>query len=435
MPNQQDRIYLEPYSFEVLAPQEIDELTADIVGDIKESEMPESQIFQIVQNVEQLKKQWQTVFARFGHHNSGELSYRNLILYFKEEIAIKVKKWLLSSGKGKYALDIISSMLLTSNQRRVAKHFTQALLAAKEKPKHIILNRENFLIPEFEKPIFIVSAPRAGSTLLFSTLSQFPDLWTIGDESHEIIEGIPQLHPAARNFSSNRLTQADALPQISEMLQERFAQELQNREGYPYLSLTVAQRPQRVRFLEKTPKNALRIPFLKEVFPGALFIYLYREPRENISSLIEGWRTEGFIAYRQLPGWPYREWRFLLPPGWLSLKESSIPEIAAYQWKAANSCIWEDLQALPPSSWCFVRYNDLVKNPKKTIQEISEFAGLSWDQRIDEIVSKPLPIAKRNLSAPSRDKWRKHEQELVRVLPSLDPIVSILEKKYEVMST
>ncbi|MFM6835651.1 MAG: hypothetical protein ACKPKC_14230, partial [Dolichospermum sp.] len=57
------------------------------------------------------------------------------------------------------------------------------------------------------------------------------DLWTIGDESHKIIEGIPALHPAARNFSSNRLIESDATPEIALNLRKRFVTQLQNREG------------------------------------------------------------------------------------------------------------------------------------------------------------------------------------------------------------
>ncbi len=62
-----------------------------------------------------------------------------------------------------------------------------------------------FVPPALVQPLIIVSAPRAGSTLLFETLAHFPDLWTIGEESHEIIEGIPELHPVAHGYLSDRL--------------------------------------------------------------------------------------------------------------------------------------------------------------------------------------------------------------------------------------
>ena len=46
-----------------------------------------------------------------------------------------------------------------------------------------------------ERPIIIVSPPRSGSTLLFETLSLSPDLWTVGGESHGVIEGVESAPP------------------------------------------------------------------------------------------------------------------------------------------------------------------------------------------------------------------------------------------------
>ncbi|NEQ10480.1 MAG: hypothetical protein F6K37_32510 [Moorea sp. SIO4E2] len=506
LPDDDAQICLEPYRFEVLTSQEIDNLTAAILADVENSEIPQSNIIKLVHNIKQFRNQWEKAFYRFGHNRSGELTYQDLIFGFTKQIASETNKWLPQSGKGQNAIKVIGSMLLTSNPP-VKKKVTKRLLAlAKKKskakakfstdacyrvvdnvelqkgfqqlvgfPKHaqilelfhsastfsevshrlspeleikegelgsmvqklleFKLLKEEFTCPEFERPICIVSAPRAGSTLLFETLCKFPDLWTIGDESHEIIEGIPELHPSTRNFSSNRLTEADALPHICSTLRERFTQQLQNREGKAYLDLPIKQRPTKVRFLEKTPKNALRIPFLKALFPGALFIYLYREPRENISSMMEGWRARRFISYQPLPGWPFREWCFLLTPGWSSLQESSIAEIAAYQWKIANSYIWEDLQTLAPSSWCLVRYSDLVREPAKTIRAISEFAGLTWDKRIEQLVSQSLPVSTMATSKPSPDKWRKNEREIAKVLPNLEPIINLVEKKHEKSSS
>ncbi|HBE16876.1 MAG TPA: sulfotransferase [Cyanobacteria bacterium UBA11149] len=289
------------------------------------------------------------------------------------------------------------------------------------------LLKEDFPLPEFDKPIFIISAPRAGSTLLFESLSQFPQLWTVGKESHAIIEGIPQLRPAAHNFSSNCLTEADAQPHISLALREGFARQLRDRFGMAYLHLPIQQRPQKIRFLEKTPKNALRVPFLKAVFPDALFIFLYREPRSNINSILEGWRSGHFISAVKIPGWPFRNWSFLLIPGWSSLSNSSIAEIAAHQWKTANSYIWDSLQSIPPSSWCLVRYQDLVREPQKAIREISEFAGLSWNEQIEERLSQPLPISGATLSQPSADKWLTNERDILEVLPMVEPIANMLE--------
>jgi len=479
---------MESCYFEVLTPQELGNWTAEILADAQSSPISPEELLQLSHKLKEFSCRWEQAFSRFGDHSSGELTYRDLILEFNEQIASKANKWLPQSGKGKKAIEVITSMLSTSNPP-VTKRITKGSLALARKklkaqsklheearyqvvdnlelqkgfqqlvsmPKHaqileffrssstlaevghslspeleitegelvtitqqlldLKVLEENFPSPEFEKPLFIVCAPRAGSTLLFETLCQFPELWTIASESHETIEGIPELHPSTRDFSSNRLIEADALPDICSTLRERFARQLLDRDRRAYLELPVNQRPRMVRFLEKTPKNALRIPFLKAVFPGALFIYLYRDPQENISSIIEGWRSRRFVAYKNLPGWPFREWSFLLTPGWLSLQNCSLAEIAADQWNIANTYIWEDLQALPASSWCLVRYWDLVREPAKTIKAISEFAGLSWDSKISQVVSQSLPISRLTLSAPSPDKWRKNEREIAKVLP------------------
>ena len=74
-----------------------------------------------------------------------------------------------------------------------------------------------------------------------------------------------------------------------------------------------------MRLLEKTPKNALRVPFLLEVFPDAQFIFPQSEPRANLSSMMQAWRAKGWVTYRQLPGWP-GPWSLPLPPGYERLQ-------------------------------------------------------------------------------------------------------------------
>ena len=110
-------------------------------------------------------------------------------------------------------------------------------------------------------------------------LAQAPDVFTIGDESHLLIEGVSELAPAARGFESNRLVAADATPAVIAELRDSFFAALRDRAG---------RRPDagaRVRMLEKTPKNALRVPFLARVFPEARFIYLHRDPRLVLASM------------------------------------------------------------------------------------------------------------------------------------------------------
>jgi hypothetical protein len=106
-----------------------------------------------------------------------------------------------------------------------------------------------------DRPVFIMAAPRSCSTLLFETMSRSAHLWSIGDESHQVIEQFPALNPLAE-ADSNRLTagplQGAVGEELGRSLRRAFTLNLRDRDG--------ARPPAEgtVRLLEKTPKNALR---------------------------------------------------------------------------------------------------------------------------------------------------------------------------------
>lgn len=268
--------------------------------------------------------------------------------------------------------------------------------------------RQEIPAQRFDRPIFLVCPPRSGSSLLFETLSLAPGLWTIGGESHALIEGIPELHPSQRGFDSNRLTAEDASPGIVNRLERSFFDELRDREG---------NRPQGgaagLRFLEKTPKNALRVPFLAAAFPEALFLYLYRDPRETISSVLDAWKSGRFVTYPRLPDWEGLPWSLLLVPGWRKLSGRPPAEVAALQWATATEQLLADLEALPPERWCVASYDRLVAEPQQEIERICAFAGLGWDRPL----TAPLPNSRHTLTSPAPDKWQHNGEELKPVMP------------------
>jgi hypothetical protein len=273
--------------------------------------------------------------------------------------------------------------------------------------------------PVLERPIIILSAPRAGSTLLFETLAQTPGVYTIGGESHQLIESIAALRPGRGVVSSNRLTRRDATSAIVGELRQRFASRIHDRDGR-------APPPgARVRLLEKTPKNALRVPFLLEVFPDAQFVFLQREPRANLSSMMQAWRAKGWVTYRQLPGWP-GPWSLLLPPGYERLQGKPLEEVVAFQWRVANEAILDDLADLPRERWITTRYEALVANPRAEIANVLEFARLAMDARLEAYLATPLPLSKHTHTRPGPDKWKQNEKEIERVMPQLEAIAARL---------
>ena len=267
----------------------------------------------------------------------------------------------------------------------------------------------------FDRPVIILAAPRSGSTLLFETLAEAPDVWTVGGESHQFIEGLRRLSPRGGLVDSNRLDATHANARIVQALRMRFARHLRDRDEREFFrNQHIAQ----LRFLEKTPKNALRQPFLDTVFPGAFYVFLFRDPRPNISSMMEAWKSGRWVTYPRLRGWRGPPWSLLLPPGWQQLNGRSLQDICAFQWASANRIILDDLQQLPSNRWMACDYADLTDRTEATIDRICEFADLEADPRLRERSSGELPLSRYTQTAPNPDKWRRNEAE---ILPLLEP--------------
>jgi len=276
----------------------------------------------------------------------------------------------------------------------------------------------------FDRPVIILAAPRSGSTLLFETLSEARDVWTIGGESHRIIEGVQALNPNSALVDSNRLTEVHASEPIIHFIRSRFARLLRDRDGREYFPHRTIGR---LRFVEKTPKNVLRVPFMERVFPNAFYIFLLRDVRANLSSMMEAWRALRWVTYPQLRGWQGPPWSLLLPPGWQELNGRTLEEICAFQWHSANRIVLEDLQKIPRQRWTTVNYQSLLDEPEATIERLCGFAGLAMDERLRNRLQKPLPLSRLTHTRPAVDKWRKNKREIESVLNSLGDIEARLQ--------
>ncbi|HEY3646212.1 MAG TPA: sulfotransferase [Gammaproteobacteria bacterium] len=271
--------------------------------------------------------------------------------------------------------------------------------------------------PRLSRPVFVVAAPRSGSTLLFEALRRHPDLWSLGDESHAEIENVPGLSPRERGFESNILGVEDASSGVKAEVSRNFGMQLRDAAGRRWLTLD-QQHDRPLRLLEKTPKNALRIAFLDALFPDALFLFLHREPAANLGSILDAWRSGRFITYPDLPGWEGPPWSLLLPPGWRRLNGRPIAEVAAHQWQSANQAILDDLSRLPRQRWRALDYAELVRDPAGAVARAFRFMDLGPSQ-LSTSPGGGLPLSRYTLTPPSPDKWRQHERELDPVLGSL----------------
>jgi hypothetical protein len=263
-----------------------------------------------------------------------------------------------------------------------------------------------------ERPFIVVSPPRSGSTLLFETLSRSPALWRVGGESHGVIEGVTRLHPRARGWESNRLGAAAADPATVRTVRRRFHAALRDRDGrrpppWP---------PGGLRLLEKTPRNALRIPFLRRVFPLGTFVYLHREPAETMSSMLDGWRSGRYVSYPRLPGWRGSPWLFLVPQ-WRLLAPDDLAATVGHQWATATRILLDDLAAVPAGQRCVVWYAELVADPRAVIGRLCRRLGVRWNRLIGASLrcrpprsTRPVPASGAGTRTSSSRYWRRRRR-------------------------
>ena len=310
-PNEDPKLRFENFrGMPVMHPAELGSDLEWLANDIADRDAAETDLkSQLMERSVDFIREWQSLWTEHGPTVDGFPGFKHLRDTFQQEIDRLPEGLLLGSNlySARTAVTYTLDAALAPENLQVIREATTSGSAEPQRPR-------------FDRPVFIVAAPRSGSTLLFETLAVNRELWTVGGEAHRHFERISSLRPSGKN-SSNRLTGELATPEVIDTLMGFLTEDLVNSSGTPYGQIPVLTRPAELRFLEKTPKNALRIPFLIRAFPGARFIFLFREPRQNISSLMDSWRSGRYVTYPQLPGWPGdRPWSHLLIPGWEELR-------------------------------------------------------------------------------------------------------------------
>jgi hypothetical protein len=291
------------------------------------------------------------------------------------------------------------------------------------------------------RPVIVLGAPRSGTTILRNCLALHPDVWHLPGESHDILEG--PFHPAAGGYVSNRVEAGDVDDALARSLRRAFAGASINLNaagdarrsptmgGSSLLgrvadkvttrvagAISQRRRPAEIRFLEKTPKNTLRVPMLERVFPDARYVHITRNAPDNIDSLIEGWRATdriGPITRQRFArsGYPIADqlalrdysakvWKFALVPGWRDLRGASLADVAARQYLACNRYSLDDLSVIDPARVRRVRHEDFVIDPVTTIRELIAWAGLPPSAEAEQYAgASPRVNSTRGAAAPA----------------------------------
>jgi len=271
--------------------------------------------------------------------------------------------------------------------------------------------------PKVPDPVFVIGCSRSGTTITYETLAASGCFLSFGWE-------IPQfwnaLHgPLNNGWASEAADASDARPEHRSAALRYFYERL----GPGWV-------------LDKTCINVMRVPYLYKLFPESRFVFIQRDGRDNISSMMDGWRvgrSDGRFELSQFFGaFPetvaindgeFKEWSFFLAPGWRQYNRASLEEACAFQWISANRMALDARKRIPPQQWVHLRYEDIFERPVEMFREVFQRLGLPFSTAMQERCANLQPTSVVS-GKPKQQKWKDHNPEAIeRILPVITPMM------------
>ncbi len=286
---------------------------------------------------------------------------------------------------------------------------------------HSVLRKLHSRLAPFpiEKPIFIIAPPRSGSTFLFECLRRFDQTVSLPHEADQVWW---TFFPYERSYPpTDRVSPEEVNNEKRRGLREHhYLEAINSKSACDKDSKTLWHRLgiRPIRYLDKTIANCLRVDTIKSVFPDADFIFLVRDPRANISSMIEGWshfpKNQLDPIIQSVGKSTIDCWTYPAPPKWPSVIDQSLPEICAWSWQQHVEHALSAFKETSPVCW--VRYERLRENPSKVLEKLANSLNLKWSNCVEQYVENN-PSSRTTVSKPEKGKWRrKNEKEVYSVI-------------------
>jgi Sulfotransferase family len=249
-------------------------------------------------------------------------------------------------------------------------------------------------------PLFIVGAPRSGTSLLYKLLCLHPQAAWISNWSRRApgLAAVAGLNRVAARFPATRRSvwfgsdaaNAYVYGRRRALWERLYPMPVEGETVYRHCGVgeglaggpaedAQADRLRRAFaglrrwsggrvLISKRIANNQRIPFLAAAFPGARFLHLIRDGRAVAYSLtrVDWWEDGVLWWYGDTP----RRWRERGGDPW---------ELAATHWVRELASIDEGLGAVAPERQLELRYEELVSEPMAVLRRVAGFAGLADD--------------------------------------------------------
>jgi hypothetical protein len=283
------------------------------------------------------------------------------------------------------------------------------------------------------RPIFVVGSGRSGTTLLFRFLSGHPDLAWVSGLSNKFPRW-PQLSvfnrlptPKSKSPTLRRIfalirpnSEASSVYDycgISSLFQQKESTLTESdvsdfsRKQLRRIVRTHMKWMGKPRFINKNTANTMRVRYINEIFPDSIFIHIIRDGYAVSNSL------------NNVNWWPDLQlwWLGKTPREWAEENDGNPLELCAMHWKHQVEQILVNKTWLSPHQYFECRYEDLVGDPSKLLQEILSFCGLGWMGKFESHLIN-IPVDNRNykwqdeLDDESKDVIRQAAGDLLSKL-------------------
>lgn len=265
--------------------------------------------------------------------------------------------------------------------------------------------------PSLDRPIVILGAARSGTTLTGEILEHHPDVAYWLEPKYIWRYGRP--------WAPDDIREADeATPRVRRYIRKRFSR-YEMREG-------------KSRFMEKTPSNCFRVPFIHAVLPDVRFLHIIRDGRDVTRSAVKKWSgkhdpeallrrvTKVEFPLREVPFYATAAFRDVVlkqfrPPKVLIrgphfkgmrrvCAEQGVEVACALQWRESVRLSLEGLRDVPADQQLEVRFENLVADPGPVFTSILDFLELPYNQAI---IDRACGIADVKVAK----RWKHHASD------------------------
>lgn len=249
-----------------------------------------------------------------------------------------------------------------------------------------------------QRPLFLLSLPRSGSTLVQRVLASHDDVATT-PEPWLLLPQVYATREAGISAQYVQVSSARAIREFAAALPNGFEDYREEVRRFATALYAKASGGTQPYFLDKTPRYHLIADDLFDLFPDAAFVFLWRNPLAVAASIVETWAKGR---------WAVERWHVDLFDGVSNLVQSYTSHR-----DRAITVRFEDLVAHPDEAWPLLFEHLGLSFEPSLLEAFTAFrltarmGDPTGSERYTSISMEPLAKWKATLNTPVRKRWAR----------------------------